>query len=549
MNPPEPASPTPELHPRDAVLRTMAESYAAGLKEYLTGYGEGALERAYSLGRQGISLDLGVLRMTLIHQAALDELARGAESADECRTLCDRAAEFFAECLAPFEIVHRGFRESIEELKHQTEELAQANKLIERMSRARSAFLAEASRRLAATLDYPATLETVAQLPVPEMADWCAVLLVDDGGRTRVGAITHAQAERSQEVEALRAHQECFRLAGPGVGRTLRTGTSELLPTVTQTLLDSITADPESKRLLGALGFGSAVLAPLDARGNRLGALLLAAATPGRFGDDDLLLGEELARRASMALENARLYSDARRAIKLRDDFLSIASHELKTPLTPLVLKLQIAARRLKSGTPVDLTVLEAAIRNVERLTALINDLLDATRIEAGRLELKLRKLTLAPLVREMATTFQTDAGRPIELSIEGDPVVTADPGRIEQVLTNLLDNALKYSPHDGAVRVRLWVAGGEALFSVSDEGIGIPPAERERLFQRFFRAENAQSAAYGLGLGLYICRDIVERHGGRIWVESKEGEGSTFLVALPLNGGPPGSLEGKGVA
>ncbi|XXF77533.1 PAS domain-containing protein [Myxococcaceae bacterium GXIMD 01537] len=250
------------------------------------------------------------------------------------------------------------------------------------------------------------------------------------------------------------------------------------------------------------------------------------------------VLLEDITARKDAEEERARLLHEAREAIRVRDDFLSIASHELKTPLTPLSLRLAHLERRLERGESVDPGVLHQARMHLLRLTALINDLLDASRIEAGRLALHPEPTRLDGLVEHVIHGMKdVRDGRDIRFHHPAEAVqVRCDPFRLEQVIANLLENALKYSPAGGTVHVELQVRGDVAVLSVRDEGIGIPPDEQKLLFERFFRARNASSRSFGgLGLGLYISRDIVERHGGRIWVESEVDHGSTFFVALPL--------------
>jgi signal transduction histidine kinase len=236
--------------------------------------------------------------------------------------------------------------------------------------------------------------------------------------------------------------------------------------------------------------------------------------------------------------ERERLLREAQEAIRVRDDFLSIASHELKTPLTPLKLHLQVLKQRVVSERPVSSQHVDKALAQVARLSGLINDLLDTSRIQAGRLEIKHEPLSLRELTREVLADLRpVSAEHSLEYEEPDEPlVIEGDRGRLAQVLVNLLENALKYSPTGGSIRVRVERDGAQALVSVADAGIGIPPDQKEHLFERFFRARNAPISGFGgLGLGLYICRDIVERHGGRIWVESEAGQGSTFRFTLPV--------------
>ncbi|HYH97522.1 PAS domain-containing sensor histidine kinase [Hyalangium sp.] len=261
-------------------------------------------------------------------------------------------------------------------------------------------------------------------------------------------------------------------------------------------------------------------------------------------GSDGRLMGvgavvEDFTERRLAEQERTRLFREAQEAVRVRDDFLTVASHELKTPLTPLSLRLANLERRLERGEPVDPSALRHARQHLLRLTTLINDLLDASRIESGGLALRPQPLQLDVLIEHVIQVteglynarhrihFHSSTTTPLQ--------VRGDPYRLEQVVTNLLENALKYSPSGGTVHVSLEQRGDMALLSVRDPGIGIPADQQQHLFERYFRARNVSTDSYGgLGLGLYICRDIVERHEGRIWVESEVDRGSTFYVALP---------------
>ncbi|WP_375756144.1 PAS domain-containing protein [Corallococcus exercitus] len=249
------------------------------------------------------------------------------------------------------------------------------------------------------------------------------------------------------------------------------------------------------------------------------------------------VLVEDITERKRAEEERAHLYREAQEAIRVRDDFLSIASHELKTPLTPLSLRLATLERRLERGENLDPSVLRHARHQLTRLTGLINDLLDASRIEAGRLALHPEATRFDLLVEHTLASMEGQKGNHVfDFETPPEPIsVQGDAYRLEQVVSNLLENALKYSPDGGTIRVRLSLSEDVAVLSVTDPGIGIPEDQQQQLFDRYFRARNASTRSYGgLGLGLYISRDIVERHGGRIWVESEAGRGSTFYVALP---------------
>jgi signal transduction histidine kinase len=241
-------------------------------------------------------------------------------------------------------------------------------------------------------------------------------------------------------------------------------------------------------------------------------------------------------RRLLLQREHAARTS-AEEEVRKRDEFLSIAAHELRTPLTPLALRLNALVRRARTGAPVCPEALEKAQESLRKVTVLVSDLLDFSRIESGRMVLRQLPCRLDLLLPEVVSDIRmSSADHTFELQLSGEATVAADTGRLEQVFSNLLDNAVKYSPAGGRVRVTLSLVQGEAICSVSDEGIGIPREDQVGLFDRFFRARNAPTSNFsGLGLGLYITREIVRGHGGRIWVQSEVGKGATFFVALPL--------------
>lgn len=261
-----------------------------------------------------------------------------------------------------------------------------------------------------------------------------------------------------------------------------------------------------------------------------ISALLVAAESESRRR-------HERRRAEALALVD-RLYREAQAAVQVRDDFLTTASHELRTPLTPLSIRLQRLRREIAAGKTGDMTTVDRAIASLERLGRLINDLLDASRIAQGRLATHFEQVNLGRVVRDAAIESVREPQRhPIQFDIPEESIlVRADRARIAQVVKNLVDNAIKYSPGGAPIRVRIREEDGNAVVSVQDEGIGVPPEQLPLLFDRFFRARNVTSRSYGgLGLGLYIVQDIVTHHGGRVWAESEPGKGSTFYFSLPL--------------
>jgi signal transduction histidine kinase len=257
---------------------------------------------------------------------------------------------------------------------------------------------------------------------------------------------------------------------------------------------------------------------------------------------------EEAARRFAEARERARLFeaversrATAEEALRLRDAFFSIAAHELRTPLTTLLGRAQLLQKwleREEGAAERDVRSIRVVVKQAQRLNDMITGLLDVSRIQGGRFAIAPRPLSLTALARRVVDEWRPAAARhALLLEAAQEPLtVQGDELRLEQVLQSLLDNAIKYSPGGGEVRVAMGRSGDRARLRVSDQGIGIPAAAQDELFHSFYRAENADAEGLsGLGIGLYVANQILELHGGRIAVESVEGEGSTFTVELPL--------------
>ncbi|MFP2933881.1 ATP-binding protein, partial [Pyxidicoccus sp. 3LG] len=317
-----------------------------------------------------------------------------------------------------------------------------------------------------------------------------------------------------------------------------QTGETRYLPELGPDLRELMWQGPEHRALLEALEPHSLVAVPVRTRGRTLGVITLGTAAPQRrLGTSDVAMAEELARRVAVALENASLYRDTQAAVRLRDEFLSVASHELKTPLTSLKLQHGLIDRALAGETRDKMGPrLSTAMRQVHRLTALVDSLLDVSRISLGRLALEPVDVDLGQAVRDAVDRMEqvfTQAGCSVRVDVSGPLPGRWDSSRLDQVLVNLLTNAAKYgagrpvvveAAHEGEETVRL---------SVRDEGIGISAEDLPRLFGRFERAVSDRHYG-GLGLGLYISRQIVDAMGGRIEVESRPGVGSIFTVRLP---------------
>lgn len=414
-----------------------------------------------------------------------------------------------------------------------TEQSAAANRRLE--------VLAEASRLLDASLDYAATLQEVARVAVRTLADWCIVHLLEQDGSIRWLALAHGDPAK----EALARELQQRYPATEGVARVLRTGVSEVYNGQANEADRAKRAhDAEHLRMLRELDSRAVMIVPLVARGRMLGAVSLISAAPGRTYDaSDLAIAEELARRCGQAVDNARLHQEAQAAVKARDRFVSIASHELRTPIARVKGYAEMVLAAHSDGDLTD-EMLTRSLRRIDhasdRLTGLVRDLLDVSKISAGNLPLRLQTLELTELVQEVIGRYQeqlSSGAGILLLDIVGTPgVISGDPDRLEQVLTNLLDNALKYSPDGAELAVHVQPKARGVLVEVSDRGIGLPPEAAERIFEPFSRAANAEERQItGMGLGLYICRNIVEQHHGRIWARSEGlGHGTVISVWLP---------------
>ncbi|WP_257463510.1 AAA family ATPase [Archangium lipolyticum] len=401
-------------------------------------------------------------------------------------------------------------------------------------------FLANASRELGTSLDYETTFQRIARLAVPELADLCIVFAPGESGQHQPVAVADVLPSRAQHVREFLQRHPLDASASTGPHRVIRTGQPELFPGMPGLLGLPIPVEDRWNALRELEGKPS-ICVPLGARGRCLGVLSLLSARPGRrYGPADLALAEELGRRAAFALDNALLYREAQESIRVRDEFLSIASHELKTPLTSMKLRarhLELTLARQSLEPQLGGTVsrmLETFGDQLQRLAQLVEQLLDVSRIDMGRLELHLEEVDLSAIARGVTDRLAEPlerAGCTLELVLEGSVVGEWDRLRLEQVMVNLLTNAIKYGAHR-PIRMKVWSEGDRALLRLEDRGIGIPKEDQTRIFERF---ERAASHNYGgLGLGLFIARQIVQAHAGGIWVESEPGKGSTFFVELP---------------
>ncbi|MES1164337.1 MAG: GAF domain-containing sensor histidine kinase [Verrucomicrobiota bacterium] len=408
-------------------------------------------------------------------------------------------------------------------------------------------FFAEASTLLSSSLDYVSICDRLAALVVPSFADWCGVEVTEDAELHSV-AIAHVDPSKVEVAREMRRRYPPDSAAPGGPYAVARTGRAVLINEISDEMVIRGARNQEHLNFIRNLGLRSVLIVPLVAGGRPIGVLNLVWAESGRhFEPEDRDVMEELGRRAGLAIENARLYDDARSAVKLRDEFLSIASHELKTPLTSLRLKVDGILRMTAAApdTPIDVPKQSARVHTIDkqldRLSELVDALLDVSRAAAGRLQLKLEDVDLTTVVTGAAERFKDDlanAGCSLSIVITGptgakSPIMGRwDRLRLDEVITNFLSNAVKYGAGK-PIQIRVSASDATATVEVEDHGIGISATDQERLFKRFARVASPEHYG-GFGLGLWIVKVLVEAMGGRVSVRSAVGRGSIFVAELP---------------
>jgi signal transduction histidine kinase len=514
-------------------------------------------------------------------------------------------------------------------------------------------FLSQANELLVASLDWEHTLDAIAELAVPALAGYLVIDLLDEEDELHWVVAVHADPEKTELVRELRGQYPPTVSTHP-IQVALRTGEPVLLPDL-QAEADAMSHDVKHARAIRRIANTSGLVAPLIARGRTLGTISLGTIEgQPRFDESDLAMAMELARRISLALDNARLFSEAQErahaaealeyvddgvilvdeagivrlwnptaAISLRrpaveavgrpiaellggdwhslrsripvasepqaggasrvqtlpvevqgeerwlsisavrfpggtvyafrdvtderaveqmkTDFVSTVSHELRTPLAAIYgAAMTLRRRDVAVEESQRERLLEVVSSEADRLARIVNDILWASRLESGRMSIAIERCDAAAIANEVVDVLRSRAPEGIEVVVSsksrGLPQVAADPDKLRQILTNLIDNAIKYSPDGGRVEVEIGRSGGRVRFRVADEGLGIPPAEQDRIFEKFFRLDpNLTRGVGGTGLGLYISRELVLRMNGRIWVDSDGRSGSSFFLELPI--------------
>ncbi len=432
--------------------------------------------------------------------------------------------------------------------------------------------LTEASELLASSLDYERTLTRVAELAVPQIADWCAVDIVNESGELERLAVAHIDPKKIQFVHEVEKKYPPDPNAVTGVPQVIRTGRSEFYPEIPQEMLTAAAVDEEHLRIINELALVSAIVVPLVSREKVFGAITFVYAESKRhYTKADLALAEDLGRLAGLAIDNAGHYRKAQEEIQERkaaeqelreakekaeeserqlamasqakDRFLAMLSHELRTPLTPVLA----AVEALQSeGISAELRPwFEIIRRNIELEARLIDDLLDLTRVSKGKLQLRFETVDIHILIPQVLAIYREELrNKKIRLvsHLEAETsVVKADPARLQQIIWNLVKNAIKFTSEGGVITVRTHdVSPGRVAIEVKDTGIGIERDMLDRIFQEFEQVSEPGSTMGGLGLGLTISKRLAEAQGGSIVAQSEgKGKGSTFIVELATTNEP----------
>lgn len=399
-------------------------------------------------------------------------------------------------------------------------------------------FLAEAGQILASTLDYNVTLLSVAKLLVDNIADFCIIDILENDEMKRVVVKTAKKSDQEIANKFFKYPPDprnklaIYDAATAGMPILIKEATHQWLKTVSQI--------KQEREIVKKLKLRSFIFAPLKSRGKVIGVLTIASNKDGfSYSEEDVIFIDALAGRAGLAVDNSRLYSEAQNALRTRDEFISIASHELKTPLTSILLSLQFALRHLrkeKSDHQV-ISALEIGISESKRLSALMNDLLNISVISTGKLKIEPEKTDLIRLINDSIEGFHLRRNKkPIKIEFKhnekhiwGD----WDKIRLGEVFSNIISNAIKYGKGK-PVLISVQGKKRKVIIEIKDRGIGIAKDETGLIFELFRRTRIA--AEYkGMGVGLYVSRQIIEAHGGSVKVKSTSARGSTFIISLPL--------------
>jgi signal transduction histidine kinase/CHASE3 domain sensor protein len=472
--------------------------------------------------------------------SALINLAfsRGLEEQDTANTELRRLNEDLERQSEQLQMQAVEMESQAAELEATSEDLRSTNDALNRTTQG-AKLLSEASRVLASTLDYEKTLEVVASLAVGDLSDWCAVDLVNSAGRIRQVVVAHFDEAKIKWAKELNKRYPPDYNGPTGVGHVIRTGQPEIYPDISDEMLVASARDENHLGIMRELRFRSALVVPMIARGRTLGALTLVSTGKGRrYGDDDMALAMELAKRAAIAMDNAQLYRSALAASEAKSTFLATMSHELRTPLNAIIGYQSL----LKEGIdgPLNKSQLAQLTRiraSADHLLGLIDEVLTFSRVEAAKEIVRREEVALRSIIDGALTMIAPLAEvKGLTVRAEGeDARLFTDGNKVRQILLNLLSNAVKFTDRGGIV-VRSRAGAQEVTVSIIDRGIGIAPENLERIFDPFWQVEQRSTRkAGGTGLGLSVSRSLARLIGGEISVESEFGKGSSFTLTLPV--------------
>ncbi|HEX3724537.1 MAG TPA: ATP-binding protein [Nitrolancea sp.] len=487
--------------------------------------------RGKTIGALSVAFVRANRRYTPEEVDLIEELAQRAAIAVENARLFNDSQRALAE------------REEALRSREETLESERAARARAESAQLREAFLAEASNVLSMSLDYSSTLKNLTRLVVPRIADWFTIDLLDDAGALSTVALAHAVPECESLLRQLTESFSPALLSELPPRHVLRYRKPALISTLADGFWGDSAVTPEHLTLFEEIQTTSLMVIPLFSRDRTLGVMVFGKVRGSvTFDHDDFGLAVDLGYRIALAVDNSQLYHSSQEVLRLQEEFISTASHELKTPLTTVKGYLQIINRQLhrEDQSPARIgRFIREMEQQVRRLEELVSDLLDVSRIQQGRVELRLEQFDITELAANVLSRFEFSQERTInhDLVLEASEPVNGiwDRGRIDQVLTNLISNAVKYSPAGGDVLLRIRQVADFVQITVHDSGVGMTREERRSLFQPFVRGENVRHEISGTGLGLYITRRIVQNHRGSISVKSEPGRGSTFTIRLPM--------------
>jgi PAS domain S-box-containing protein len=477
------------------------------------------------------SLDLEVLKSLTIRDIPVEEI----QTKDGKRLLHTRKIPVVGENGKPLYLlgVSEDITEKIIREKKYALELQEEAALRERnLLRERENIVARAISTLSESIDYEETIIGFVKAIVPALGDWAILSLVNEEGKIQRTAGAHKDEKLTEALNEF-MHDYPINEFDDEIHRAFQTGFPTLQKTFSDDELRTLPYPKRKIELYLELGTNSWVIIPVRTRDGILGVLSISRDKSREpFDELDFALAQEFGRRAGTILDNTKLFQSTQKAVRARDEFLSIASHELKTPITSLKLQLEMMLRPGKASDP---SKIQNAVKQVDRLTLLVNDLLDVGRLESGKMNYHIDVVSIAEVVKEVTEAMHPhflSTGTSLNVSVEGNPIAFVDRYRMEQVLVNLLNNAQKYGLGK-PVDVVLTKENNDVILVIRDRGVGIAQSHIQKIFGKFERGGKVSSIA-GLGLGLYITREIITAFKGDIKVQSREGELTEFVVTLP---------------